>query len=76
MRWCFPPDGKRLASAHGKRVRMWKTDTWKEVHAGTGHREPVKAVAVSPDGKTIATGSRDRSIILWSWPEAKFVSTC
>ena len=31
----------------------------------TGHTEPVYAVAISPDGKLVATGSFDKSVKLW-----------
>ncbi|MFI1955896.1 trypsin-like peptidase domain-containing protein [Streptomyces xinghaiensis] len=31
----------------------------------TGHTSPVSSVAVSPDGNTLATGSRDRTVRLW-----------
>lgn len=31
----------------------------------TGHADAVKAVAWSPDGKTLLTGSRDRTLALW-----------
>ncbi|MEB3180588.1 MAG: TIR domain-containing protein [Nostocaceae cyanobacterium] len=32
----------------------------------TGHKGPVLAVAISPDGQTIASGSRDNTIKLWN----------
>jgi WD40 repeat protein len=31
----------------------------------TGHADQVISVAVSPDGKTLASGSVDETIILW-----------
>ncbi|WP_462203524.1 WD40 repeat domain-containing protein [Frankia sp. CcWB3] len=30
-----------------------------------GHRGPVRAVTFSPDGTLLATGSQDRTVILW-----------
>ncbi|MGX1956016.1 WD40 repeat domain-containing protein [Streptomyces anulatus] len=32
----------------------------------TGHEGWVESVAFSPDGKTLATGSRDSHVRLWS----------
>ncbi len=31
----------------------------------------VLSVSFSPDGKTIASASDDKSVILWNWEEAK-----
>jgi len=30
-----------------------------------GHQEAVTSVAFSPDGRTLATGSRDRTVMVW-----------
>ncbi|MBD2441613.1 Ig-like domain-containing protein, partial [Nostoc sp. FACHB-110] len=36
-----------------------------EIYHPTGHENPVRAVAYSPDGKTIATGAEDSRIAIW-----------
>lgn len=40
-----------------------------------GHTDPVHAVAVSPDGRTAATGSFDRAIKLWELASGKEIRT-
>lgn len=40
-----------------------------------GHTDPVYAVAVSPDGKTFATGSFDKTVKLWTAADGKEVRT-
>lgn len=36
-----------------------------------GHTDPVYAVAISPDGQTIATGSFDKTVKLWAAADGK-----
>jgi WD40 repeat protein len=40
-----------------------------------GHTDPVYAVAVSPDGKTFATGSFDKTVKLWTAADGKNTRT-
>ena len=42
---------------------------------GVGHREEVRGVAISADGETVASASRDNIIGLWSVESGRAVST-
>ena len=46
-------------------VQLWEIVTGKERRAFHGHRGPIEALAFSPDGKTLASGSADTTILLW-----------
>ncbi|KAI0340395.1 WD40 repeat-like protein [Trametopsis cervina] len=75
--WCYPgipvadvavsPDGQLIASAQGHGVQLLDAATSDRVGQPLlGHSGNVHAIAFSPDGKTIVSGSDDFSIRLWS----------
>jgi WD40 repeat protein len=67
----FSPDGKRFAigvvgqryTTYGVRVYDWAQG--KPLKTYIGHRGPVSALRFSADGKYLATGSQDTSVLLW-----------
>jgi WD40 repeat protein len=48
---------------------------WKCVHTLTGHSHGVVSVAISPDGQTLASGSRDDTIKLWDLKTGQEIRT-
>ena len=63
------PDGSRLAVATGVGIWLYNLRTGAEIALLTGHTDWVRAVAYSPNGKTVASMSH-REILLWN-PETQ-----
>ena len=60
------PDGKTAISAsEDKTLKIWDTESGRELKTLTGHTNSVTAVAIAPDGKTAISGSWDNTSDMW-----------
>lgn len=59
------PDGTQVAAAEDYGVKIYAIDRRRTSFELKGHKGQVSAVAFSPDGGTIATGSWDQTVKLW-----------
>ena len=61
----YSPDGKRIAVGSYGAVNLWDIATGLKAEL-TGHTDEVYGVAYSPDGNTLVSGCKDRTVRLWN----------
>ncbi|MDZ7960667.1 MAG: WD40 repeat domain-containing protein [Aulosira sp. DedQUE10] len=72
----FSPDGQTFfaRSGSGKASQLWNVSTGKVLRSFDA-KSLINDVAISPDGKTLATGIRDNAIKLWNVNTGKLIHT-
>ena len=53
------------ATASQSELQLWDTQTSQRIARVPGHTKPINTVALSRDGRTLATASEDHDVILW-----------
>lgn len=71
----FLPDNQRLISTAATQVHVWDIESQKLIRTFDKHKDGVTAVAVSPDGKLVATGDTRDIVILWNPDTAETTHT-
>ncbi len=61
----FSPDGTIFATTWARWVRLFDMSTGDIIATLEGHNDAIFSVVFSPDGRTLASGSRDGTILMW-----------
>lgn len=59
------PDGRLVTGGEDGKIAVWRPGVSEPIRQFAGHTAPVAALAVSPDGKRIASASWDRTVRVW-----------
>jgi len=60
-----PVTRRRHRRGAGPAVRLWDVAERREIGRGEAHRDPVSALAFSPDGSRLASASEDATALIW-----------
>jgi WD40 repeat protein len=60
-----------VSGGYDGRLIWWDIDARKQIHAVDAHARPIRKVAVSPDGNTLASVADDMVCRLWNAPDGK-----
>src|SRR5947199_93272 len=81
----FSHDGKHRAGSDSRwdekgkvvssEVRSWDAQTGKEIFAFLGHTSWVSKLAFSPDGRLMASSSKDQTLRVWDLQTGKEIRT-
>ena len=67
----FSPDGTILIGSGMEGwnvlIKLWDVETGNQLAILTGHTDNITTLVFSHDGKTLASGSEDGTVLLWDW---------
>ena len=61
----FSPSGKLLAGRDHAAIRIWDTETGKEINGSRLHTDAPRSLYFSPDGKTLISTALDQRVLEW-----------
>ena len=71
MSIAFSPDGQTIVNGCWKKIYISDLTTGKHIATLIGHTDWVRSLSFSPDGKILASGSDDGTVLLWEVSDGK-----
>ena len=70
-RLVYTPYGRLITSGRGHFVDLWDPQSQTQLATLQGHSGQVIGIAVSPDGKWIASSGEDHEVRVWLMPPSQ-----
>jgi cytochrome c len=67
-------DGRIITGGEDARIAVWQPGAQSPASILQGHTAPIVSLSISPDGRTLASASWDRTARLWRLPTTGFFS--
>lgn len=71
----FTPIGDRFAGRGDDTIYVWNFKQKEKLERLTGHTDFIRSLAISPDGKRLASGSWDKTARLWDVESGEQIAT-
>ena len=71
----YSQSANRLAVAAAENIYIYNGDTYKKLMVFAGHTDSVLALAFSPNGKLLVSGSSDETVRLWNADSGELIRT-
>ena len=71
----YSQSANRLAVAAAESIHIYDGDTYKKLTVFAGHTDSVLALAFSPNGKLLVSGSSDETLCLWNADTGELLRT-
>src|SRR5439155_24527233 len=71
----FSPDARTVAGCGDRFIQLFDVKTGERLQRLAGHADKVRSLAFSPDGKLLASGSDDKTILIWATATGKSVKS-
>jgi WD40 repeat protein len=64
-----------MAGDRDHTIKIWNAQTGKQERSLIGHKAPIDALCITPDGRAIVSGSRDKTLKVWELKSGKELHT-